>query len=471
MYENDLYNSSAVLNQNLHSLLLEKGICENQSSDSSLFVTIVTRRFGMCATNEAFVTKLRLYLNTPINQLLSKENCICSNSPQLTLRHALNCSKLITYCSSLHDAVRDTVFNVAQTARISFIKEPLLKETLSLNNLGSDYRGDVYCDWIDKSEAVVDFVSCNVVNDTLVHRRELNPVSALEFKAKEKHRKYDKAIEETNADRNTPLVLTTFPFSINRKLSVEAGTFLNDFPKMVHITRNLNEIGAKLGTELQLISELEIEKHIKFFILKICYSGKITHLLRSTAPSLSIDFCRSFNQLRATFFASLLEVNPELIRAHLFSSSQFGGVGFTKSSILCQAAFMGGGKNFIFEFLNRFPEDIHLLSPSFSKYLYDLDVAINKIAPEIWCQCFPDSVQEIPPRNLVNLRYCVKKLTVIMEGLDYEVRLGMAKKKNPAFANLLLDVCDSSASCLINQVPRVFGLFLNDPCFLLSMRL
>ncbi|KAL0208976.1 hypothetical protein P9112_011563 [Eukaryota sp. TZLM1-RC] len=70
----------------------------------------------------------------------------CSNSPQLTLRHALNCSKLITYRSSLHDAVRDTVFNMAQTARISCIKEPLLKETLSLNNFGSDDRGDVYCD-------------------------------------------------------------------------------------------------------------------------------------------------------------------------------------------------------------------------------------------------------------------------------------------------------------------------------------
>ncbi|KAL0207434.1 hypothetical protein P9112_012062 [Eukaryota sp. TZLM1-RC] len=46
----------------------------------------------------------------------------------------------------------------------------------------------------------------------------------------------------------------------------------------------------------------------------------------------------------------------------------------------------------------------------------------------------------------------------------------MAKKTNPAFANFLLDVCDSSASCLINQIPRVYGLFLNDPCFLLSMR-
>ncbi|KAL0208672.1 hypothetical protein P9112_011259 [Eukaryota sp. TZLM1-RC] len=236
MYEKDLYKnicSSAVLNQDLHSLLLEKGVCENKVSDSSLFVTIVPRRFGLCATNEAFVTKMRLYLNIPINQLLSKEKCICSNSPQLTLRHALNCSKLITYRSSLHDAVRDTVFNMAQTARISCIKEPLLKETLSLNNFGSDDRGDVYCDWIDNSEAIVDFVSCNVANDTLVHRRKLNPVAALDFKAKEKHRKYDKEIEDANIDRNTQLVFIAFPFSINGRLSVEAETFLDDFQKMV----------------------------------------------------------------------------------------------------------------------------------------------------------------------------------------------------------------------------------------------
>ncbi|KAL0219060.1 hypothetical protein P9112_004713 [Eukaryota sp. TZLM1-RC] len=177
MYENDLYNnicSSAVLNQDLHSLLLENGVCENQSSDSSLFVTIVPRRFGLCANNEAFVTKMRLYLNIPINQFLLKEN--------LTLRHALNCSKLMTFPSSLHDAVRDIVFNMARTASSSCIKEPLLKETLSLNNFGSDDRGDVYCDWIDNSEAIVDFVSCNVANDTLVQRK-LNSVSALEFKA------------------------------------------------------------------------------------------------------------------------------------------------------------------------------------------------------------------------------------------------------------------------------------------------
>ncbi|KAL0210892.1 hypothetical protein P9112_009190 [Eukaryota sp. TZLM1-RC] len=159
---------------------------------------------------------MRLYLNIPINQLLSKEKCIYSNSPQLTLRHALNCSKLITYRSSLHDAVRDTNF--------VYQRSPA-EGTLSLNNFGSDDRDDVYCDWIDNSEAIVDFVSCNVANDTLVHRKKLNPVTALDFKAKEKHRKYDKDIEEANADRNTQLVFIAFPLSINGRLSDQAETF------------------------------------------------------------------------------------------------------------------------------------------------------------------------------------------------------------------------------------------------------
>ncbi|KAL0223123.1 hypothetical protein P9112_002513 [Eukaryota sp. TZLM1-RC] len=109
---------------------------------------------------------------------------------------------------------------MAQTARISCIKEPLLKETLSLNNFGSDDRGDVYCDWIDNSEAIVYFVSCNVAND--IWFTEENLIL-----------KYDKDIEEANAERNTQLVSIAFPFSINGRLSDEAETFLNDFQKLV----------------------------------------------------------------------------------------------------------------------------------------------------------------------------------------------------------------------------------------------
>ncbi|KAL0226051.1 hypothetical protein P9112_013375 [Eukaryota sp. TZLM1-RC] len=104
---------------------------------------------------------------------------------------------MITYRSSLHDVDRDTVFNMAQTGRILCIKEPLLKETLSLNIFGSDDGDEVFCDWIDNLQAIVDSVSGNVANHTLVHRGKLNPVSALHFKAKEKHRKYDTDIEKS----------------------------------------------------------------------------------------------------------------------------------------------------------------------------------------------------------------------------------------------------------------------------------
>ncbi|KAL0219791.1 hypothetical protein P9112_005444 [Eukaryota sp. TZLM1-RC] len=59
------------------------------------------------------------------------------------------------------------------------------------------------------------------------------PVSALDLKAKEKHRKCDKDIEEANAGRNNQLVFIAFPFLINERLSDEAESFLNDFQKMV----------------------------------------------------------------------------------------------------------------------------------------------------------------------------------------------------------------------------------------------
>ncbi|KAL0231665.1 hypothetical protein GEMRC1_011069 [Eukaryota sp. GEM-RC1] len=121
------------------------------------------------------------------------------------------------------------------------------------------------------------------------------------------------------------------------------GCWLGNVPK---ISQELSNCLDKIGSELNTISSYDIEKHIKFFILKICYSGKITHLLRSTAHSIALNFCRSFNELRINFFASLLEVDSTLLRSHLFTSAHFGGIGFTKSSILCKSAFFRRWKKF-----------------------------------------------------------------------------------------------------------------------------
>ncbi|KAL0210173.1 hypothetical protein P9112_010257 [Eukaryota sp. TZLM1-RC] len=240
------------------------------------------------------------------------------------------------------------------------------------------------------------------------------------------------------------------------------------------IYSQLNNLLEKFDKDLSFIAECDIEKHIKFFILKICYSGKFTHILRSTPPSVSLNFCRSFNKLRVKFFSFLLEVNESLIRSHVFCSADLGGIGFTKSSILCKAAFLGGGKNFVFEFFQRFPFDVHLINGESNFYLNQLQFELQNLPSDIWIQCFPQNVQEIPTRSLPNLRFCLKKLqhhlVKLYEGLDYEVRLGLAKTKNPAFGNFLKDIRDSSAAALVTQVPSVYGLLLKDNEWLLNMR-
>ncbi|KAL0244405.1 hypothetical protein GEMRC1_008489 [Eukaryota sp. GEM-RC1] len=116
------------------------------------------------------------------------------------------------------------------------------------------------------------------------------------------------------------------------------GCWLGNVPK---ISQELSNCLEKIGSELNTISSYDIEKPIKFFVLKVCYYGKITHLLRSTAPSISLNFCRSLNELRI-FFAPLLEVDSTLLRSHLFTSANFGGtcIGFTKSSIHYKSAFL-----------------------------------------------------------------------------------------------------------------------------------
>ncbi|KAL0226354.1 hypothetical protein P9112_013678 [Eukaryota sp. TZLM1-RC] len=44
-------------------------------------------------------------------------------------------------------------------------------------------------------------------------------------------------------------------------------------------------------------------------------------------------------------------------------------------------------------------------------------------------------------------------------------------KENPAFANFLIDLKDSSSAVLINQIPQIYGLFLNDDQWTTAMRM
>ncbi|KAL0223590.1 hypothetical protein P9112_002980 [Eukaryota sp. TZLM1-RC] len=125
-------------------------------------------------------------------------------------------------------------------------------------------------------------------------------------------------------------------------------------------------------------------------------------------------------------------------------------------------------------FSRRFPEDSDLLVPSCSPYLSELSCELDRLPPQIWTKCFPQSIQEIPNRSLCILQFCCKKLqqklSKIFESLDFDVRLGLAKIKNPAFANLLQDMCNNTSSALVKTIPRVYGTLLTDSAWTLNMR-
>ncbi|KAL0223945.1 hypothetical protein P9112_003335 [Eukaryota sp. TZLM1-RC] len=247
---------------------------------------------------------------------------------------------------------------------------------------------------------------------------------------------------------------SVFPFT---NYSSDAFKFLGCWLGTVpQIQNELKVILKKMKIQLDSISSLDLEKHIKFFMLKICFTGRITDILRSCAPSIALDFCRSFKSLRTECFADLLDVEPGMLKNHLFSSANLGGIGFTKSSNLCQSAFLGGGKNFICEFSRRFSENSHLLVLRCSPYLNELSCQLDRLPPQI--------------STIFCCKKLQQKLSKIFESLVFDVRLGLAKKRNPAFANLLQDMCDSTSSALLTTIPQVYGTLLTDSAWTLNMR-
>ncbi|KAL0225476.1 hypothetical protein RCL1_003388 [Eukaryota sp. TZLM3-RCL] len=226
-----LYSSAVENDFNISKLMLEKGLCNGSYSDSSLFISVVPRRYGLCLRDQAFVLKMKLFLGIPIDQILEAEKCVCNENVPLTLHHAINCHRLITYRTCLHNAVRDTVAQMARVTHISCITEPLLKETMSSDKFTENHRGDIYCDWINGEELVLDFVSCDINNFT---SRKLLPEDALYKKERKKHNKYDSIIEHSNLTRSKRLVFMAFAFSINGRLSPEALLFMKKFQQMVN---------------------------------------------------------------------------------------------------------------------------------------------------------------------------------------------------------------------------------------------
>ncbi|KAL0211123.1 hypothetical protein P9112_009421 [Eukaryota sp. TZLM1-RC] len=170
-----------------------------------------------------------------------------------------------------------------------------------------------------------------------------------------------------------------------------------------------------------------------------------------------------------------MSVDPSILKNHIFSDVQLGGVGFNSSKYLTKAAFIGGGKNFVFEFSRRYPFAENLLENTNSIFLDNLREEISSLSPDLWQSCFPISIQEIPDRSLYSLKFALKKLQRHLlknfENKDFIVRLSTAKKEKSCFCQFLIDLKDSSSAVLINQIPQIYGLFLNDDQWTTAMRM
>ncbi|KAL0228008.1 hypothetical protein RCL1_004151 [Eukaryota sp. TZLM3-RCL] len=108
-------------------------------------------------------------------------------------------------------------------------------------------------------------------------------------------------------------------------------------------------------------------------------------------------------------------------------------------------------------------------------YLIALRREVTNLMLSIWSECFPSDIEEIPSREALSLNLAFRKLqqrlVKVFEQKDYNVRLSLAKNNNPAFANFLLDLVNSTASAFFSQIPQVYGLLLNDHQWTTTMRL
>ncbi|KAL0215011.1 hypothetical protein P9112_007195 [Eukaryota sp. TZLM1-RC] len=151
----------------------------------------------------------------------------------------------------------------------------------------------------------------------------------------------------------------------------------------------LFSILEKIEEQLLAIQDLEIDKHLAFSVLNVCFGSKINHLLRSLSPTISHDFARQFN---------------------------------------------GGMKNFLFEWKLRFD---HIPLNESHPLLISLENMVQELPVDVWNRSFPSSLPAVPSRSFTNLHLAVVKLQksvlIGFEDLDFSKRLSVTKINNPVF--------------------------------------
>ncbi|KAL0204795.1 hypothetical protein P9112_000102 [Eukaryota sp. TZLM1-RC] len=156
---------------------------------------------------------------------------------------------------------------------------------------------------------------------------------------------------------------------------------------------------------------LDIQKLIKFTIIRLCFSSNFNHIFQSTNPFITRLLAQKFNELRAKVLSQLLGCKMFQIPDHAYLSPHYGGLGWTKASILTSCAFVGGCRNAIIELSERFADWEDLSTTTQSSTVFALNEEISKIDVEKWSRYFPQSLNgNIPQKNLLNLKFTLRTL-------------------------------------------------------------
>ncbi|KAL0251694.1 hypothetical protein GEMRC1_000906 [Eukaryota sp. GEM-RC1] len=98
--------------------------------------------------------------------------------------------------------------------------------------------------------------------------------------------------------------------------------------------------------QLNQIVDLHVGKQVSFAMLQVCFGGKINHFLRGLPPELTLELSRNLNSLRTNFVSYLVGNKDSSLPSHCFTSTSFGGIGFTKAKYMRDCAFLGVSKEF-----------------------------------------------------------------------------------------------------------------------------
>ncbi|KAL0224118.1 hypothetical protein P9112_003508 [Eukaryota sp. TZLM1-RC] len=151
---------------------------------------------------------------------------ICRCKSVVTLSHILNCKYFITFCSIVHDSVRDQLYAMCK----SFNMEAFIE--LSVHKLSSDQADDSF--GIDGVVNVVDVVSVDVCKNSAA-RLVYSADSPLSYAEKKKIKKYEEPLAQLGRVEHVKYLFVPFAISLFGNIGPSGLHFLENFKKVLLI--------------------------------------------------------------------------------------------------------------------------------------------------------------------------------------------------------------------------------------------